>query len=138
MDESLKDRPSFFGRLKGVWGGQEEAEPTDTVEADENGEPATPAINYRYTITGRKTITSEDDMYAAANGIKRGEGQVLNLQDTEPVLREKIKHFLSGILYYEDGTWEEVAENVFIMLPAHAYLEMAPTAPSTRMVAAKN
>lgn len=73
---------------------------------------------------------------SAANGLKCGEQQILNLASTETALRQKIVDFMCGVNYAQEGTWEEVGENIYLVVPANAYVEVAPATP--RMQASKN
>ncbi|MBL8068058.1 MAG: cell division protein SepF [Armatimonadetes bacterium] len=91
---------------------------------------------HRYHVTVRSQIVSFQDAVAAADGLKRGEQQLLNLSKCPEDLREKIKDFMCGVNYNAEGTWEEVADNVFLLAPANAYVEVAPA--SQRMVAGRN
>ncbi len=92
--------------------------------------------DYRYTVTIRRQITSFDDAMAAANGLKRGEQQIMNLSATDPVTRQKIVDFMCGVNFAQEGTWEEVGEHVYLIVPSNAYVENAP--PTTRMNARHN
>jgi len=93
-------------------------------------------VAHRYHVTVRSQIVSFQDAVAAADGLKRGEQQLLNLSKCPEELREKIKDFMCGVNYNAEGAWEEVAENVYILAPASAYVEVAPA--SQRMVAGRN
>lgn len=90
----------------------------------------------RYTITVRRQIVSFEDAMAAANGLKRGEQQILNLSGTDSVLRQKIVDFMCGVNFAQEGTWEEIGESIYLVVPANAYVEVAPATP--RMTAVKN
>ena len=106
-------------------------EETEYAPVDTN--PAvTTRPSYRYTVTIRKQIVSFEDAMAAANGLKRGEQQILNLCNTDLVTRQKIVDFMSGVNYAQEGTWEEIGENVYLVAPAHAFVEVAPASSSRR------
>ena len=81
-------------------------------------------------------VVAFDDAVASADGLKRGEQQILNLSSADPALRERIKDFLAGVNYAQEGTWEEVGENVFVLAPRTALVESAPASP--RMASAHN
>lgn len=135
MEElELQDRPGFFTRLRTKFMGDEPVE--DMV--DERGEPRryTLHANYRYAVTVRRQVLSFQDAVAAADGLKRGEQQILNLCAADNQLREKIKDFMCGVNYAEEGTWEELGENIYLLCPPLATVEVAPATP--RMNAAKN
>ena len=90
----------------------------------------------QYTVRIRRQVVAFDDAVASADGLKRGEQQILNLSSADPALRERIKDFLAGVNYAQEGTWEEVGENVFVLAPRTALVESAPATP--RMAAAHN
>ena len=139
MDEMVQDKQTgFMSRIAGIF--------TRTDEFEEDQQEVTPEkqangglqlrANYRYTVTVRRQITSFDDAMAAANGLKRGEQQILNLSGTDPITRQKIVDFMCGVNYAQEGTWEEVGEAVYLIVPANAYVEVAP--PSPRSNALRN
>lgn len=138
----IQDRPGFFGRIAGMFSRNEEYEIIEeepaTVAPDRVGQMAAAQLrpNYRYTVTVRRQITSFDDAMAAANGLKRGEQQILNLSATDAVTRQKIVDFMCGVNFAQEGTWEEVGENVYLIVPSNAYVEVAP--PTPRVNALRN
>jgi len=92
--------------------------------------------NYRYTVTVRRQITSFDDAMAAANGLKRGEQQILNLTGTDTATRQKIVDFMCGVNFAQEGTWEEIGDGIYLIVPSNAYVEVAP--PTPRMNSLRN
>ena len=139
MDEmALQERPGLFSRIAGIFTREEFDEDGELEMTPERAANATTTIkpNYRYTVTVRRQITSFDDALAAANGLKRGEQQILNLSGTDQQTRQKIVDFMSGVNYAQEGTWEEIGEGVYLIVPSNAYVEVAP--PTPRMAAVKN
>lgn len=138
MEEmQIQEKPGLFGRLANIFTRTEEVE--EEVEENEGGRPTsalTLKAAYRYTVTVRRQIVSFDDAMAAANGLKRGEQQILNLAGTDPAIRQKIVDFMCGVNFAQEGTWEELGENIYMVVPASAYVEVAPATP--RMTAIKN
>jgi cell division inhibitor SepF len=138
----IQDKPGFFGRIVGMFSRTEEYEVIEEEAApmatDRVGAMASAQLrqNYRYTVTVRRQITSFDDAMAAANGLKRGEQQILNLSATDAVTRQKIVDFMCGVNFAQEGTWEEVGENVYLIVPSNAYVEVAP--PTPRVNALRN
>lgn len=104
-------------------------------EDDDMFEPRTSTAptqtHHRYHVTVRRQVVVFQDAVAAADGLKRGEQQVLNLSLASPELREKIKDFMCGVNYAAEGTWEELGENVYLLAPAFAFVEVAPSSPRT-------
>lgn len=138
MDElTIDDRPGLFSRFQNLFSSPRQ----DRPEIEENpyrgfsGRSEAPSAEvkmrqeYSYTVTVRRQITSFDDAMAAANGLKRGEQQIINLSATDPVTRQKIVDFLCGVNFAQEGTWEEVGEHIFLILPSNAYVEVAPPTP---------
>jgi cell division inhibitor SepF len=134
----LQDRPGLFTRLAALVTRREEEfeDEFDPATATPEHRAFTMKSTARYTITVRRQITSFEDAMAAANGLKSGEQQILNLASTESALRQKIVDFMCGVNYAQEGTWEEIGENIFLVVPANAYVEVAPATP--RMSAIKN
>jgi cell division inhibitor SepF len=138
MDEmELQERPGLFSRLAGMFTRTEEIDDQFEITPEKvTNNATTMRPNYRYTVTVRRQITAFEDALAAANGLKRGEQQILNLSGTDPQTRQKIVDFMSGVNYAQEGTWEEIGEGVYLIVPANAYVEVAP--PTPRMAAVKN
>jgi cell division inhibitor SepF len=138
MEETVvQERPGFMSRIASIFtrADEYEQEADVTPERSANGGLQLRA-NYRYTVTVRRQITSFDDAMAAANGLKRGDQQIINLSATDAVTRQKIVDFMCGVNYAQEGTWEEIGENVYLIVPANAYVEVAP--PTPRMNAMRN
>lgn len=136
MEElEIQERPGIFTRLAGVFTKDRDFE--DEFEASDS---AAPRLQLRksgcYQITVRRQIMSFQDAVAAADGLKKGEQQILNLTSCEFSLKEKIKDFMCGVNYAEEGTWEELGEDIFLLAPTNAMVEVAPATP--RMNATRN
>jgi len=132
-----QERPGLFGKLAGIFTREDEEE--ETVEAREPKRMARAAdvrTVYKYHVTIRRQIASFEDALTAAQGLKRGEQQILNLTQTEPSLREKIKDFMCGVNFSQEGTWEEVGDNIYLVVPANVFVEVAPASP--RQMAGRN
>lgn len=132
-----QERTGLFGKLAGIFARDEEEE--DVVEAREPKRMARAAevrSVYKYHVTIRRQIVSFEDALTAAQGLKRGEQQVLNLTLTEPSLREKIKDFMCGVNFAQEGTWEEVGEHIYLVVPNNVFVEVAPA--SARQMAGRN
>jgi len=123
--DAIQERPGLFQRLFG--GGRSQLELDPDEEAPVSSPTAMRPV-YRYNVTVRRQVFCFEDALAAANGLKRGEQQILNLSATEPVLRQKIVDFMAGVNYAQEGTWEEIGENIYLVVPPTAYVEVAPSA----------
>lgn len=134
-DIELQDKPGFFTRIANKLSGRNEF--VDDHDYELQSRPMvrlSPVI--RYNITIRRQIVSFQDAIAAADGLKRGEQQILNLTAADSITRDKIKDFMCGVNYAQEGTWEELGENVYLLAPPQAEVEVAPSTP--RMTAKLN
>lgn len=114
-------------RLRGFFG--KKSGPAEALDYDvETGQAFTVRTAYRYNVTVRKGITTFDDAMEAAQGLKNGDQQILNLCSADPVLRQKIVDFICGVSFAIGGTWEEIGENIFVVAPPSGYVEVAPNA----------
>ena len=134
------EKPGLFSRIANVFSRTEEFEseeaeydkPANTTQANHLKLKAA----HRYQITVRRQVLSFQDAVSAADGLKRGEQQILNLTQTDSILRDKIKDFLCGVNYAHEGAWEEIGENLYLLAPMQAHVEVAPASP--RMKAMRN
>lgn len=133
--EELKEleRPGIFARL---FGRRREDEYDETSEEPSEMSQARSSGGRTYHITVRRQVVSFADAVTSADGLKRGEQQILNLCSCDVQVREKIKDFLAGVNYAQEGTWEELGEHVYLLAPSNAFVETAPATP--RVVAAHN
>jgi cell division inhibitor SepF len=135
-DVILQDKPGLFTRIGGLFTREIDEEYDEPApENRTNGKTVTRG-SHRNTVTIRRQISNFDDAMAAAVGLKRGEQQILNLVGTDPAMRQKIVDFMCGVNFAQEGTWEEIGENIYIVAPASTYIEVAPATP--RQNAAKN
>ncbi len=132
------EKPGLFSRVARYLTRRDEEEFEDDAEMPSTPEHKAYTLKSaaRYTVTVRRQIVSFEDAMSAANGLKNGEQQILNLASTEPAMRQKIVDFMSGVNYAQEGTWEEIGENIYLVVPANAYVEVAPATP--RMNATRN
>lgn len=140
MEEQLElqeERTGLFSRVKG-WFNRNDEEYEEEAYESQNYVPQATRIHARGTVqvTVRRLVQSFQDAVAAADGLKRGEQQILNLSACDESLRTKIKDFMCGVNYSEEGTWEELGEHVYLLAPPNTHVEVAPATP--RMQAAKN
>lgn len=140
MEEQVQDRPGFFGRLRDMFVREEEVEEEAGPVMDRRAVASVRAVDireaYKYQVTVRRQIVSFDDALAAAEGLKAGVQQVLNLTQTEPSLREKIKDFMCGVNFSQEGVWEEIGDHIYLVVPAGVFVDVAPASP--RSMAGKN
>lgn len=134
MEEmELEDRPGLFSRLAGMFTRAEDDLEDETADG-KKPRPYELRASYKYHVTIRRQMVSFDDALACAQGFKRGEQQLLNLSATEPGLRQKIVDFMSGVNFAQEGTWEEVGEHIYLVVPPNVFVEVAPGAPRASAV----
>jgi cell division inhibitor SepF len=129
MDEQYEERPNLWARVR-TWVG------LNREEEDEEPLPARATdVRYRrvqaYHISVRKEVLSIEDARVAADGLKEGVQQILNLAATPQGLRERVVDFLNGVVYAIEGSVERVSEHVFVYAPPQAVLD-APNSTRAR------
>lgn len=65
-----------------------------------------------------------EDAKLAADGLKGGEHQIVNLERATPQMAERIIDFLNGVCYAIDGTVERVGDKVYMFVPANVTVEV--------------
>lgn len=128
--EDTAVRPGFFNRLAIFFERPEEdVEDAQTEPLTTRSTRSEPRSLSRPMVTVRRQIVSFEDAVMAADGLKRGELQVLNLAATPAGLREKIKDFMGGVTHAIEGTLEEIGESTYLVSPCGIYVETAPASP---------
>jgi cell division inhibitor SepF len=79
---------------------------------------------YRLSSVRDSSITimpasSFSDVQKAADRLKQGEPQILNLEKTAPEVAERLIDFLNGVTYALDGYVEKVADGAYLFTPAN-------------------
>lgn len=125
MEEQYEGRQTLWTRLRSLVGlGQDEASESAPANATN--------IRYRrfhaYHVCIRKEIHSLEDARVAADGLKEGVQQIINLASTPQGVRERVIDFLNGVVYAIEGSVERVSEHVFVYAPPQAIID-APNAP---------
>ncbi|MDQ2687297.1 MAG: cell division protein SepF [Armatimonadota bacterium] len=68
-------------------------------------------------ITVRRAVHSFDDARRAADGLKDGQQQIVNLEQTPADMAERITDFLNGATYALEGSVEKIGEQVYLFTP---------------------
>ena len=79
-------------------------------------------------------IASFGDVQKAADRLKSGEPQIVNLEKTPPEVAERLIDFLNGVTYALDGYVEKISEGAYLFTPSHIAIhadgpEQAPPKP---------
>ena len=82
-------------------------------------------------ITVRRSVQTFDDARRAADGLKDGQQQIVNLEQTPAEMAERITDFLNGATYALDGSVEKIGEQVYLFTPSTVVIDIedkpAPT-----------
>jgi len=68
-------------------------------------------------------VSSFADIQKAADRLKAGEPQIVNLEKTPPEVAERLIDFLNGVTYALDGFVEKVAEGAYLFTPSHIAIQ---------------
>ena len=75
-------------------------------------------------ITVRRAIQTFDDARRAADGLKDGQQQIVNLEQTTHDMSERIIDFLNGATYALDGSVEKIGEQVYLFTPSSVIIDI--------------
>ena len=70
------------------------------------------------------TVQSFENAQQAADGLKDGHQQIVNLEKATPDLCTRIIDFLNGVTYALDGFVEKVGEKVYLFTPSNYVIEV--------------
>lgn len=126
------EKPSIFHRI-GTWKdmilGYEPEEIEETAIASPQETRSRQASlriqssrNSRVAV--RRNVQVFEDARLAADGLKNGEQQIINLEQASPQMGERIIDFLNGVCYALDGTVERVGDRVYMFVPANVLVEV--------------
>ncbi len=134
-EEYEQERPSIWTRIKnGLLGTEdpedEEMDATAAPHPDGNAQARRQQAPLRLQATraGRVAVRLNaqvfEDAKVAADGLKAGEHQIVNLERATPQMGERIIDFLNGVCYALDGTVERIGEKVYMFVPANVSVEV--------------
>jgi cell division inhibitor SepF len=125
--EDLKHR-GLWSRIKEGFGISELDE--EYVESDEPGadprkRPITLRLHSaRVSYVSVRLPQSFDDARMAADGLKDGRQQIVNLEKTSPEMAERIIDFLNGVTYALNGFVEKVGDHVYLFAPSNVLIDV--------------
>jgi cell division inhibitor SepF len=108
-----------------VFGPDEPYEPEDEPPASEARRRAALRLETSRAIRVdvRLHATEFNDARVAADGLKEGQQQIVNMEKAAPDMAERILDFLSGVAYALDGSVERIGEKVYLFVPANVHVE---------------
>lgn len=123
-DYEEEEHRSFWSRLKdrlGV-GDYEDEELIDDYGGSRR--PITLRPTRIHHISVWKTINSVEQARSAADGLKAGHQQIVNLENATSDICGRVIDFLSGVTYALDGYVEKVGDRVYLFTPANCEVEI--------------
>lgn len=130
-EEDYYEPISLFHRAKKWFFGEEEHEEFDHNGPRTDGDAQAqrrPHLGVHTVRPGRVNVRRNaqvfDDAKAAADGLKNGEQQIVNLERATPQMTERIIDFLNGVCYALDGTVERIGDKVYMFVPANVIVEV--------------
>ncbi len=121
--ENVKAR--VFGRDDSVYDDEEEIPVNSPEVRRKSNLRLDHARSVRVAV--RKTILVFKDAKIAADGLKAGEQQIVNLERVSEPMHARIIDFLNGVVYALDGTADRIGEKVYLFAPAN--VEVKSDAP---------
>ncbi len=76
-------------------------------------------------VAVRLNLQVIDDAKIAADGLKSGEHQIINLEKAKPEMAERILDFLVGACYALDGKVNRIGDRVYMFVPANVDVDTA-------------
>lgn len=128
-----EERRGWFSRIKdGLLGveelDEEEAMEAAPVEGTQRIGKTARELRLHTSRLGKVAVRLNaqifDDAKLAADGLKSGEHQIVNLERASPQMAERIIDFLNGVTYAIDGTVERVGDKVYMFVPANISVEV--------------
>ena len=124
-EDETQPVPGLWSRVKRQFGVAEK-------EEFEEEEPATDSRGKTIRLHTARTVTVSVRLHAsefgdaqiAADGLKAGQQQILNLEEATPQMSERIIDFLNGVVYALDGSVERVGERVYLFAPANVIVDV--------------
>jgi cell division inhibitor SepF len=125
-EEDYNDRPGFWTKVKERMFG------VDPPADDDEGLPPLDSRRQSVRISAvrgikvavRMNAAAFTDARIAADGLKSGQQQIVNLESATPQMAERIIDFLNGVTYALDGCVEKIGDRVYLFAPANVDVEM--------------
>jgi cell division inhibitor SepF len=132
---SRQEQYEEYEPSRGLWSRvRERVFGPDEVDYEPDGEARPPEARKRAAIrlessrdvrvAVRQNAVAFNDARVAADGLKSGQQQIVNLERATPQMAERIIDFLNGVTYALDGSVEKIGEKVYLFAPANVHVEM--------------
>lgn len=119
-----------FSKLKGWIGINEYDEEYDDEDEDYRPEQKKQPVTLRLQSTRLSHVSirqpqSLEDARLAADGLKDGRQQIVNLEKTNSEMSERIIDFLSGVTYALNGFVEKVGDRIYLFAPSNVVIDVS-------------
>jgi cell division inhibitor SepF len=136
-NESYEDQPkSVWTRLKDKfgWGTYDEYEDEYYEEPIPNRGATVKLHSARSNrVSVWLSVTSLENAQSAADGLKKGHQQIVNLEKASPEVTARVIDFLSGVIYALDGLIQKVGDKVYLFTPASFSVEVENGSTTRKM-----
>jgi cell division inhibitor SepF len=136
--EEYDEQPhGLWSRLKHKIGLGEEFYEDEEIIEDPGGFGRPAMVRVRSSKINRVsvwlTVSSFENAQQAADGLKEGHQQIVNLERAAPEICTRIIDFLNGVTYALDGFVEKVGEKVYLFTPSNYVIEVENAAEGRRV-----
>ena len=130
------ERKSIWAKFKDTLLGADDLEDDETSTSDASTSYSMSTTSSRkpaalrlqtvrtHTVAVRTNAQVFEDAKLAADGLKAGDQQIVNLEKASPHMAERIIDFLNGVCYALDGAVEKVGDKVYLFVPANVSVEI--------------
>lgn len=127
--EDYDDQPrGLWGKIKDKigWGyeGEEELEYIDEPDGKRKATMLRVHQSRINHVSVWLSVGSFEHAQQAADGLKEGHQQIVNLEKASPEICTRVIDFLNGVVYALDGYVEKVGEKVYLFTPANYMIEV--------------
>lgn len=128
LDDYEEQPKGLWSKLKEKVGIGEYEEELDEMLDDPGGRrhPVTLRLHPSrvHHVSVWKSIQSLENAQEAADGLKSGHQQIVNLEKASPDICGRVIDFLNGVTYALDGYVEKVGDRVYLFTPANYVIDV--------------
>lgn len=128
--EDYDDEPrGFWGKIKdkiglGSYEGEEDYEYIDEPESRKKPTMLRVHSSKINRVSVWQSVQSLENAQQAADGLKEGHQQIVNLERAAPEICTRIIDFLNGVIYALDGYVEKVGDKVYLFTPSNYIIDV--------------
>ncbi|MCE5315112.1 MAG: cell division protein SepF [Armatimonadota bacterium] len=137
-EEDFDDQPrGLWGRIKDKIGWGEYDEDELEFMEEPGGKRKATMVRVHSSRINRVSVwlsvQSFENAQQAADGLKEGHQQIVNMEKASPEVCVRVIDFLSGVIYALDGYIERVGEKVYLFTPSNYVIEVENGGPSKKV-----